>query len=111
MLSRWGGWGVQSKATKNRWTELLLLEGNKMNHTRIQASGLGDDGGTWQEADGDACWDTGITGQTPCCQCPAGDKAGEATEGNALYSSFEESGETGLKNKQTECNSVTVIME
>lgn len=82
-----------------------------MNHTHIQATGLGDDGGTWQEADGDACWDTEITGQTPCCQCPAGDKAGEATEGNALYSSFEESGETGLKNKPTECNSVTVIME
>lgn len=49
------------------------------------------------EADGDACWDTGIPGQTPHCQCLVRDKAGEATEGNFLYPSFQDSGETGLK--------------
>lgn len=77
--------GVQSKATQNRWTELLLLEGSKMNHTpsapgsrAIEARG--------REANGDACWDTGYhRTQAPCCQC-LGTKAGGATEGKAPYS-------------------------
>lgn len=71
---------------KNRWTELLLLEGNKMNHTS-SALGLKRMKARGREANGDTCWDTGYhRTQTPRCQCLATKAGEEATEGKAPYS-------------------------
>lgn len=56
-----GAWG---KATKNRWTELLLVEGNEMN--RAYSTRLEDDGGMGLGGIGAVCRHMGYhRAQTP----------------------------------------------